>query len=37
VHPSAPGTVSLRAHAQDADGNSVTQTVTDAYRTSPAQ
>jgi hypothetical protein len=37
VHPSAPGTVSLRAHALDADGNSVTQTVTDAYRTNPAQ
>jgi hypothetical protein len=37
VHPVTPGTVSLRAHARDAHGNSVTQTVTDAYRTSPAR
>jgi hypothetical protein len=32
-HPATPGFVSLRAHAADAGGNSVTQTVTRAYRT----
>jgi subtilisin family serine protease len=37
VHPSTPGTVSLRAHARDSHGNSVTQTVTDAYRTRAAK
>jgi len=33
----AQGTVSLRTHAEDARGNSVTQTVTDVYRTSAAR
>ena len=33
VHPSTPGTVSLRTHAKDAKGNSVIQTAMDAYRT----
>jgi len=33
LHPSTPGTVSLRTHAKDAKGNSVVQTATDAYRT----
>jgi hypothetical protein len=32
-HPRAPGFVTLRAHARDADGNDVTQTVARAYRT----
>jgi len=37
VHPRTPGTVSLRTHAKDIRGNSVTQTVTDAYRTRAAK
>jgi hypothetical protein len=37
AHPSTPGLVTLRAHAQDLDGNAVTQTVTRAYRTTALQ
>ncbi|SOF02250.1 Subtilase family protein [Streptomyces sp. OV198] len=32
-HPAAAGTVSLRAHLVDAHGNTLTQTIHDAYRT----